>query len=116
MWIPWRETGNKGRKGIHDRKLVIYTLLEAKALGFDLSAFMKPVEEKAYAASEKSQKESGNTSTVMSQLVNMLSQTWKDRGMTPTLFEQDVLQWQLTGKARNQGSSKQLQTSEVATA
>ena len=69
MWIPWRETGNKARKGIHDRKLVIYTLLEAKALGCDLNAFMKPFEEKAYAASEKSKKKSGNTSTVMSQLV-----------------------------------------------
>ena len=112
-WIPWREM-TRARKGIMDRKLVIYNLLEAEARGEDLAAFMEPYEEKAHAASEKSKSKSGNTTTVMSQLVKMFTQEWKERGMTPVRFEEDVLKWQLTSKAKKQGGSKQQERTDAA--
>ena len=104
-WIPWREM-TKARKGIMDRKLVIYSLLEAEARGENLDDFMKPYQEKAQAASEKSNSKSGNNTTLVSQLVKMFAQEWKERSLTPMLYEQNVLNWQLTSKAKKQGSSK----------
>lgn len=104
-WIPWREM-TKARKGIMYRKPGIYSLLEAKGRGEDLDDFMKPYEEKAQAASKKSKSKSGNNTTVVSQLVMMFAQEWKERSLTPMLYEQNVLKWQLTSKAKQQGSSK----------
>ena len=99
-----------------DRKLVIYSLLDAEARGEDLADFMKPHEEKAQAASEKSKYKSGNNTSVVSQMVKMFAQEWKERSLTPTLYEQNVLKWQLTSKAKQQGSSKQNQQTDAGDA
>ena len=111
-WIPWRET-TKARKSIMDRKLMIYSLLEAG--GENLDDFVKPYyyEEKAQAASEKSKSNSGNNTTVVSQPLKMFAQGWKERSLTPMPYEQNVLKWQLTSKAKKQGSSKQKERSNA---
>lgn len=102
--VPWRALSN--RKAIFDKKVLIYSMLEAQRSGEDLDAFIRPFHDTAVDAYERSKTKSGNTTSVMNQLLKVMSSRWAARSMTPTKFEQDVLQWKLSKKAVNQGSSR----------
>ncbi|KAL3149616.1 hypothetical protein ABBQ32_002385 [Trebouxia sp. C0010 RCD-2024] len=90
--VPWRVWSK--RKAIYVsiyRKELIYRMLEAESSGQDLDEFMRPFHDAAVDAYKWSKRKSGNTTTVMKQLLKVMSTQWQARHMTPTKVEQDVL-------------------------
>lgn len=78
--VPWRVWSN--RKAIFDRKVLIYSMLEVESLGQDLDDFMRPFHDAAVDAYERSKSKSGSTTTVMNQLMKVMSARWQARQMT----------------------------------
>lgn len=70
--LPWRVWSK--RKAIHDMKMLIYSMLEAESTGQDLDEFNRPFHDAAVDAYERSKIKSGNSTTVMNQLLKVSDQ------------------------------------------
>ena len=101
---PWRVWSK--RKQIHEKKIIIYSMLGALMQGKELEAFMKPFDATATDVVEASKGKRGAKPCYMSSLLKALEKPFQQQYGTPKQFEENVLKWKLTEKAKAQAASK----------
>ncbi|KAL0022116.1 hypothetical protein WJX79_002359 [Trebouxia sp. C0005] len=103
-YAPWRQLP---RKPIHERKVIIYSMLGAREAGQEVEDFIKPYHNMTQDIIEAAKGKKGPKPAYMSTLFKLLVNDFKQKYKTPVEFERTVLKWKHTTTLANQAASKQ---------
>ena len=103
-YAPWRQLN---RKGIYERKVIIYSMLGARETGQEVVEFIEPYHNKAENILQAARGKKGPKPAYMSSLFKVLADDFKQKYKTPVDFEREILKWKHTTTLANQAASKQ---------
>lgn len=94
------------RKQIHNRKIIIYSMLSARHQGQDVDAFMQEYHRTAQDVMTDRQGRRGPKPCYMTSLLKALIEPFEKQWGSPVEFEKGVLKWKLTASAVAQAAGK----------
>lgn len=101
VWRVWQK-----RKQIHNRKIIIYSMLGAHHQGQDVDAFMQEYHRTAQDVMTDRQGKRGPIPCYMTSLLKALIEPFEEQWGSPVESEQKVLKWKLTASVVAQAAGK----------